>query len=182
MRPLAYMTPLTIIGALLCVLGLGVFLSAPLGNPVPPPQPVVFTDGDVNQTAPVEVSIVQVGEGGVEHPRFTTLRLPEAPNLRLAGVFAELRRQLLEEDVWPEALPAPTVFLYDRTARERVAILDFEIDEPIPVSVSQEQRILWSLERTAAAQSDGPDRLVILVNGRADRTFLGHIAVPSKLD
>lgn len=171
--------PATLLGFLLFIAGLASLLTALGSGGTPPPDPVRLAASEPPPRREQEVSLVIVNSEGLERPEFQTLALPEAEAARLEAIFAALREVLVKESVWPEALPAPSVYLPDMTSRQRVAVLDFAVPASLPISVSEEQQILASLRNTALRNS--VDRIAIIINGKASETFLGHVAIESSL-
>ncbi len=108
----------------------------------------------------------------LSQPKYKTLDLPQDKPQRLLRILSALRDNL--EGLWPEALPLPTIFFKDQTV-----ILHFQFDNPIAVSVEQEQRLYQSIQSTLA--ENGATTLHILVNDQSE-TFLGHIALKNYLE
>lgn len=124
-----------------------------------------------------DVRLVRYDANGLEAPTFASVALPEHPAERLKAIVVALREATLGEE-WPEALPAPTVFV-ENNGRENVAILDFRPEEHLPLTIEAESRLLGSIRETLLA--NGADQLRFLLNGEAAGVFLEHLAVPAAL-
>ena len=174
-RAPAWLAPQVLIAALLVLAALVYALRAP---PVPgAPPTVALQPAETEPLPPVEVELVLAEPGELERVMFVPARLPEDAAGRLEAVFAALRMELVDAGVWPEEVPAPTVFL-QRVGGDDVAVLDFTVPDGVTRDVEAELRLVRSIEATA----DRHDATVrYLVNGSATATLLGHVGVPSTL-
>ena len=106
-------------------------------------------------------------------------------NRRLENILATLKSKYL---LWPRNLELPQVFVSDFTSGEPIVILNFAVKTPPAISIVQEQALLRSIKETL--QRSGfkhqnrkeLNQIHILVNGGTSPTFLGHVALPSRLD
>lgn len=119
-----------------------------------------------------------VDESGLERSRTLLVAVPQGASQRLAAVLAVLRAELVQVGVWPSDLPAPRVFV-DTFERQRVAIIDMLVPQPVGVSVAQELAMLRSL--TATAEANGAELVRYLRDGQPTTTLLDHVAVPASL-
>ena len=179
LAPRVLLSPQVLIGALLLLIG-GVTLLRVLPSERPELRQVgenLAQPSAVTQT--VELTLFELDESGqsVERPVSVEVALPASTNERLETVLATLRDQSLES-LWPRALAPPTVFAVttDNGSRQ-VAVLDFVLAEPVAVSVDQERQLLASIKTTLLR--NGVDAVQVLVNGREDSSFLGHVALGS---
>ncbi len=88
--------------------------------------------------------------------------------------------------MWPQVLLVPQAFVTSFVSGKPIVILNFGLSYPIEVSVGQEQALLDSIRETlnrnglnAGAQIT---KIHILINGEANPTFLGHVALVPVLD
>lgn len=125
-----------------------------------------------------DVRLVLVDDAGLEWSRVVPVALPERGSARMAAVIEALRAALVEEDLWPTALPTPRVFV-ETFDRRRVAVIDVTMPRPIGVTVARERALLRAL--IATAEANGADEVRFLREGRPTETLLGHVAVPSAL-
>lgn len=134
--------------------------------------------GVADQDLPsVDVRLVSFDAQGLEVPSFVSLELPVSTSQRLQLILEALREETLGE-VWPEPLPTPNVFV-ENVARRQVAVLDFRPEARLSLTVSQESRLLDSVEETLLA--NGVDEVRYLLHGEAAGVFLEHLAVPTGL-
>ena len=172
----ALLTPQALVAALLLIGAIALLSAVDLREPAPPPTVELLSAEEA--LSEVDVRLVLVDLDGLEWQRSVRVAVPESVPGRLEAVLAALRRELLTEGVWPEGLPAPTVFL-ETFDRSPVAILDLRPSDEVSVTVSQELALLRAL--TSTAQVNGADSVRFLRFGRATPTLLGHIAVPTSL-
>ena len=172
----ALLTPQVLVSVLL--LAGAVALLAGVDVPeLPQPPTVELLSEDETLTA-ADVRLVLVDLGGLEWQRSERVAVPESVPGRLEAVLAALRTALSAEGVWPDGLPAPTVFL-ETIDRANVAILDLHPGDDVAVTVLQELALVRAL--TATAQANGADSVLFLRDGRPTTTLLGHVAVPTSL-
>lgn len=174
----AWFTPQTFVAWLLLLLG--VYIYRVSQAPVRPLEYVQVQLEDVAQepSQPSEVVFTLINHQGLERSLFTHLSLPEAANARLHSLLSELRRLMLEQNAWPAALPAPEVFVIQDSSNP-VAVLDFVLEQPLETAVATELQLLRALRSTL--RRNGIDSMVILINGRPSKTFLGHVAIAQGL-
>lgn len=172
----ALLTPQVLVAALLLVAAVALLLSVKVLRPGEPPTVDLVTAEDT--LSEVDVRLVMVDLDGLEWQRSERIAAPASVPRRLEAVLAALRAALLEEGVWPEALPTPTAFL-ETFDREDVAIVDLRPHEDLAVSVPQELALLRAI--TGTVEANGADSVRFLRNGRPASTLLGHVAVPSTL-
>lgn len=108
----------------------------------------------------------------VSQPKYKTVDLPQDKSQRLLRILSALREN--SEGLWPEALPLPIIFLRDATA-----ILHFQFENPISVTIEHEQRLYQSIYDTLV--KNGVNGVYILVNDQSE-TFLGHITLNNQLE
>jgi hypothetical protein len=125
-----------------------------------------------------DVRLVLIDDAGLEWSRVVPVALPERGSARMAAVVDALRAALVEEDLWPSALPTPRVFV-ETFDRRRVAVIDVAMPQPIGVTVARERALLRAL--IATVEANGVDEVRFLREGRPTETLLGHVAVPSAL-
>lgn len=172
----ALLTPQVLVAALLLVAALTLLESVDVVEPSPPPT-VELVSAEEALTE-VDVRLVLVDLEGLEWQRSERVAAPDSVPGRLEAVLSALRTALLDEGVWPQGLPAPTVFLetFDRAS---VAVIDLRPGEDVAVSVGQELALLRAM--TGTAEANGADSTRFLKHGRPTDTLLGHVAVPSSL-
>jgi hypothetical protein len=163
--------------SLLVLLASTAFFVTGAANRRPAPPRIEISAPDASPTDVGEVRLMTYGADGLESPKFARVELPREPGARVEAVLEALRGETLG-DAWPEALPAPQVFV-ETIERERIAILDFRPQGPVPLTVSGETRLLRSIEATVRA--NGADQIRFLLNGEAAGVFLEHLAVPAAL-
>ncbi|HEX7000400.1 MAG TPA: hypothetical protein VF164_01770 [Trueperaceae bacterium] len=146
-------------------------------EPLPPPPTVELTSGD-EALVPVDVRLVMVDATGLEWQKSERVQSRPGASARLTAVMAALRESLIDEGVWPEALPAPQVF-FETIERRSVAVIDMRPPDDIAVSVATESAIARALRGTA--EVNGADEVVFLKDGSPAQTLLGHVAVPNSL-
>jgi hypothetical protein len=105
--------------------------------------------------------------------RYLQLELPEDVALAYSAILERLKDSA--SGVWPAALAVPNVFMVQNTV-----VLDFDMPEPIYVSIAQERALIQTIETTLLRS--GASAVRFLVNQHEPETFLGHIAVNSSLD
>jgi hypothetical protein len=105
--------------------------------------------------------------------RYVQLELSEDVALAYRAILERLRERA--SGVWPAALPVPNVFMVQNTV-----VLDFDMPEPILVSIAQERALIQTIETTLLRS--GATAVRFLVNQQEPETFLGHIVVNSSLD
>ena len=174
-RAPAWLAPQVLIALLLLLAALVYALRAP-SAPAPPPT-VALQPADVEPLPLVEVDLVLAEPGELERVVFVPARLPEDPAGRLEAIFAALRTELVDARVWPEEVPAPTVFL-QRIDGSDIAVLDFMVPDGATRDVEAELRLVRSVEATADRHGA---EVRYLVNGGGRATLLGHVGVPSSL-
>lgn len=125
-----------------------------------------------------DVRLVLVDDAGLEWSRVVPVALPERGSTRMAAIVEALRAALVEEDLWPSALPTPRVFV-ETFDRRRVAVIDVAMPRPVGVTVARERALLRAL--IATVEANGADEVRFLREGRPTETLLGHVAVPSAL-
>lgn len=105
--------------------------------------------------------------------RYVQLELSEDVALAYRAILGHLRDSA--SGIWPAALPVPTVFMVQNTV-----VLDFDMPEPILVSIAQERALIQTIETTLLRS--GATAVRFLVNQQEPETFLGYIVVNSSLD
>lgn len=163
--------------ALLLLLAAAAFLATSFRERRPPPARVEISEPEPVALETSEVRLVRYDADGLEKPAFVSVALPQSPSGRLRAILDALREATLGQE-WPEALPAPKVFV-ESAGREAVAVLDFRPEARLSLTVAGETRLLRSIERTVLA--NGADQIRFLLNGEAAGVFLEHLAVPSAL-
>lgn len=172
----ALLTPQVLVACLLLIAALALLLSVDVLQPGDPPTvELVAAEEALSQ---VDVRLVLVDQEGLEWQRSERIAAPDSVPGRLEAVLASLRLALLEVGVWPDGLPAPTVFL-ETFDRVDVAVIDLQPSDEVAVSVVQELALVRAL--TGTAEANGADSVRFLRDGRATATLLGHVAVPSAL-
>ncbi|MDZ7704173.1 MAG: hypothetical protein U5L04_06810 [Trueperaceae bacterium] len=165
----------------LLIFSLGAYSALRVHNPAPtPPRTITFTESALPATSQRDVALTVVNEEGLPSSFYVSLDTPDPLPLRLEAVLAELRRRMIDENVWPERLPTPTVFVTDLAGEAPVAVLDVTLTDPVAASVAQERHILTALRQTL--QRNGVSDVYILINGEPRDTFLGHVALDTSLD
>lgn len=149
---------------------LGSFGGRPADAPLPPFGPAA---GETLREVEMPLVIVD-GDGGVRSA-FATVRAADHETARLTATLAALRDVLIDEDVWPEAVAAPTAAVFESN-RRRVVVVDVVQEERVSVSVAQEWAALRSLVETMRAA--GADDVRVIVNGEVASTLWGHVALP----
>ncbi len=134
---------------------------------------------ELNPQTLQEVPLVLIDANGLEDTVMLELSLAADDGSKLAAILAALRELMLNRGTWPQALLAPQVFV-TTLARQRVAVLDFDIERPLAVTIEIERQILESVRSTTLR--NGMDKLQILINGKVSPTFLGHLALETSLD
>lgn len=142
------------------------------------PEPVETGAASLGTGVQAEVRLLLVDADGLQRPRFETVRLPQDDTGRVTSIVAALRGVLISTDVWPDGLPAPTVFA-QRIDGKTVAVLDLRPSPGVAVSVGQELQLLRSIEGTVLG--NGVDEVRFLRDGQPTTTLLGHVAVRSAL-
>lgn len=163
--------------ALLLLVAAAIYLLSATGDGGAPPPQIEIRQPEERVLETREVRLVRYDANGLESPAFVSVDLPEAPGDRLEAILGALRESMLEAD-WPEELPVPKAFV-ESMGRQNVAILDFRPEEPVPLSVAQEARLLRSVEATVLA--NGVEQIRYLLSGEATGVFLEHLAVPAAL-
>lgn len=172
----ALLTPQVLVAVLLLVAA--VALLTGIRRVQPPAAPVVDLGAAAAQTVSFDARLVLADDAQLEWQKVVRIDAPDTPPLRLAAVLAALRQALLDEGLWPTALPAPFVYL-ETIDRAVYAVLDVRTPEPIAVSVARERALLRAI--TATTLANGVDEVRFLRDGRPAETLLGHVAVPSSL-
>ncbi len=172
----ALLTPHAL-AALLVFLASIALLAASAERKVAPMDDVDITPPDTPSTIE-DVRLVLVDDAGLEWSRVVQVALPERGSERMTAVIDALRAALVEEDLWPRALPTPRVFV-ETFDRRSVAVIDVRVPQPVGVAVARERALLRAL--VATAEANGADDVRFLRQGRPTETLLGHIAVPSAL-
>jgi hypothetical protein len=149
---------------------LGSFGGRPADASLPPLGPAA---GETLREVEMPLVIVDVG-GGVRSA-LATVRAADHEAARLTAALAALRDVLVDEDVWPEAVAAPSAAIFESN-RRRVVVVDVVQGERVAVSVAQEWAALRSLVETMRAA--GADDVRIIVNGEVATTLWGHVALP----
>jgi hypothetical protein len=170
--------PSVILGALVFLIGFGALVASLFARPAPAPPVVTFSQDEEAALPQVRGIVSVVESGGLERQLGVDVPAYQAANMRLQALYAELRDVLIEENLWPEALSAPRVFIRPSPQGE-VAVLDFTLEAPVALTVADEWRLYLSLEQTALRQ--GISEIRVLIGGRASDTFLGHIALRDSL-
>ena len=142
------------------------------------PEPVETGVASLAAGVPTEVRLLLVDEDGLQRPRFETVRLPPDDTGRVTAIVAALRSVLIAADVWPDGLPAPSVFA-QRIDGKAVAVIDLRPSPGVAVSVGQELQLLRSIQGTVLG--NGVDEVRFLRDGQPATTLLGHVAVRSAL-
>ncbi|HET9025987.1 MAG TPA: hypothetical protein VFN07_00465 [Trueperaceae bacterium] len=171
----AVATPQVLVACLLLVAALSQ-LRSPAWRPEQ--EPSIAIDRANPPLPEQEVRLVIVDESGLERSRTVRVAVPEGASQRLSVVLGALRAELVQVGVWPSDLPAPRVFV-DTLERQRVAVIDMLVPQPVGVSVGQELAMLRSL--TATAEANGAERVRYLRDGQPTTTLLDHVAVPASL-
>lgn len=167
--------PQVIVAALLLV---SVLLLLPAGRTGREERPFAVPEVAPAQTEPGTVQLVTYDRFNLESVNDVQLELPLAPARRLEAALAELKAELIEQQLWPGDLPLPVVFL-ETLNRQRVAVLDFRPPAGLTLPVATELRLLQSIEATVLA--NGADTVRFLLAGRSNGVFLLNVAVPAAL-
>ena len=164
-------------GLVILAAGLGVFIwGVPRDRP-----PLVTVEETLTETVAGTQSVQLVlfeaspDERLIETPLRKDLPTADTLSARLEIILEALREEALDT-LWPEALVVPTVFTFemDNGARQ-VVVLDFDLPEPVAVTVDGEKRLLESIKTTLLR--NGADEVQILINHRESPSFLGHVGL-----
>jgi hypothetical protein len=121
-----------------------------------------------------EMPIVVVGSDGLPRASTVTVESADFEGARYRATLAALRVALIEEGLWPEAVPAPDVMTYG-VERRRIAVVDVRPGSPVVATVTQEWAVYRSLVETL--RSLGADDVVVVVDGAPADTLFGHVAL-----
>jgi hypothetical protein len=121
-----------------------------------------------------EMPIVLVGSDGVPRASTVTVESADFEGERYRATLAALREALVEEGLWPDAVPPPAVMTYS-VERRRVAVVDVRPGGAVVATVSQEWAVYRSLVETL--RSLGADDVVVVVDGAPADTLFGHVAL-----
>lgn len=170
-----WVAPQVLVGALLVVAAGAFALRGPTGPPPPGTVTIAPRPSEPAPRAEVELAIVE--PSGLERTTFVSTNVPADDAGRYEAIFAALREELARVGVWPEEVPAPSVFV-QRVAGTEIVVLDLDVPEATSLEAATELRLVRSIDATAARH----DAVVrYLVNGSAAPTLLGHVGVPSAL-
>ena len=170
------MTPQVLVAALLLLAATALFFGGSSRPPPPPPTVELTSEDDALVTA--DVRLLMVDATGLEWQKSERVQSRPGASARMTAVIAALRESLVGEGVWPEALPAPIVFL-ETIERRSVAVIDMRPPDDIAVSVATESAIARAIRGTA--EINGAEEVVFLRDGAPASTLLGHVAVPNSL-
>lgn len=179
--PRILLSPLVLLGALLCAVGLVVLLLVP--SPSAPELVQVEEVLAEPERQSEQVQLVSFlpgpGETWLAQPSFVNVQVSEIPSERYAAILAALR-ELLEGSLWPEGLSLPAVIVAGDSADDETVVLDFALEAPVPVSVTEEERLLLALRTTL--ERNGAEAVRILVNHEPSASFLGHVVLEGSLE
>ena len=172
-----WFSPQVLLGLVVLAVGAGMLIwGVPRDRP-----PLVSVEEDLIEavvgTRTVQLVLFEASpdERLIETPVRKELLSTEVLNEQLELILEALREEALG-DLWPEALDVPTVFIFEiDNGAQQVAVLDFNVPEPIALTVDREKRLLESIKATLLR--NGADEVQILINHRESPSFLGHIAL-----
>src|SRR5690625_978644 len=162
MRPSLLLKPEVTLAALLFVIGVAYFLGG-LGRESVELRQVELQVSETPETSEVEVQLVHFDANGLEVPSFVSVEVPQDEASRYAAILEALRQVLIAEDIWPQELPAPEVFL-PSVGRSSNLVLDFRLSGAPGITVEAERLLLDSIEATLAA--NGMEETSYLQNGQ----------------
>lgn len=139
-----------------------------------PTHVVVQMSAETDDAVPSTIQLTLQVPGGEAYQKPVSAVVPEQQSERLQAVLELLREELLQLDVWPEAVPAPLVFI-ETIDRQPTAVLSFSVPTGLAISLAAELVLYNAIEKTALA--NGAARLVVLQDGEPTGVFLTHVAV-----
>lgn len=170
-------SPHVLVAALLLIAAAVYYLVSAPPRVGPAPE-VTAAEPQAPATASREVELRLADADGEVASEAVTLTVRDDRGAAWEAIAAAVRQQLVDAEVWPEAVPAPRVFALEVDGQP-TAVVDVVGAEEVAMDVADEERVLRSLRETLEAA--GAARIAILRNGAAAPTPLGHVRTPADL-